>query len=171
MGIIIGISRPCAGCWLWSSDWRRRAGRSRRSLRKKATKQDDDRSKDATTVHDAEDLDQRILVCFLRPVFFLAAARILSTRFGYRRPPLPSVRHRLFAWARAFAISCPPFFAGCFFPGWLSGHLTFSGLATGHTKCCAGCSNGTRCPANGNAPCMVPRFPVFYRLSAPAQPS
>jgi hypothetical protein len=53
-----------------------------------------------------------------------------------------------------------------FCPGWLSGHLRFSGLAAvlretswpNHTECCIGYSRsaGTRRVANGKAPCMVP---------------
>jgi hypothetical protein len=42
----------------------------------------DERAVPARLSRNAEDLDQRILFFFLWTVFFLLAARILSTKFG-----------------------------------------------------------------------------------------
>jgi hypothetical protein len=61
----------------------------------------------------AKTLDHRFLVFVLRlAFFFLLAARMLSTRLGWRRPAFLAERSAAALRAGASFLACPLFFAG-----------------------------------------------------------
>jgi len=171
--IIIGISRPCAGCWLRSSDWRRRAGRSRRSLRKKATKQDDDRSKMLRL--------SMMPRTSINASLFAFCGQFFSWRLPAYYQPDSDTAARLaersapaFCVGESFCDFLPAFFRGLFFSRVAFGPSDILRLGYGPYQVLRRLLERHALPSQWQRTMhgsFEQRFPVFYRLSAPAQPS